>query len=524
VNARIVLGALLVAGLVACTGGSNVSPAVATHAARTTLARLVIKVPPRKHARGRHARYISPATASLAYSIDGATQTPISISTSNPNCQVSGAIGYLMCAVNITVAPGRRTFSFTTLDANGKTLSANTQVVATIVAGAANQLAVTLGGVAASFAVYPPNVPQVTTLEAGGFAIYGKKALPFSIVPLDADGNAILGPGAPQPVVSAAPAGMTMQTPAPASPNLWTFTSTYAATDPSVAKQSAIAVSATPVPNSGGTTLSATIPLALYVPWIYATSENGGDSVQVTDELGNPQTISGSFPNLSSVNQIAYDSHNAQIYIANGGTHQITYYDTNGNYKGAWTGSDQPGGIAFDPHNNLLYVTYFNTNTVSVYDETGTQQTTTGGFSGTNYPWGVGYDPSNQFIYVSNIVGGVNAYDEQGNTQTTTGGFPNASNTYGIVYDPVNAWLFMINQNPGGVLAYDAQGNQQSLSGFSGLGSAPSSIAYDPHNDWFYVGDCSGSGTPVKAFSSSGAPEATGGSFAAQVPGITVAP
>ena len=269
-NARIVVGIALAAGLAACSGagGGGLSPTVPQHAAGTTLARIVITVPPRTHA-GRHrSRYISPATATLTFSIDGVAQTPVSLLPNGPNCQVAGAIGYLTCGVNVSLKPGRHTFSFSTLDANGTVLSANTQIVSTIVAGLANTIAVTLGGIAMSFAVYPPNVPQVTSVEGGGFAVYGKKPLAFSIVPLDADRNAILGPGAPQPVVSAAPAGMTMQTPSPASPNLWTFTSTYAPTDPSAAKISAISVSATPVPNSGGTTLSATIPLSLYVPWI----------------------------------------------------------------------------------------------------------------------------------------------------------------------------------------------------------------------------------------------------------------
>jgi DNA-binding beta-propeller fold protein YncE len=519
------IAVLVAAALAACSGGgSSTLPSAPQAQNRKVLARLTIKVPHPSRAHRRRGRYISPATASLAYSIDGAVQTPVAISPSSPNCTVNNAISYLQCSVNLEVAPGNHTFSFTTKDAGGKVLSANTNVTSTVVAGAANTIAVSLGGVASSLALYPPVVPQVVAASGGGYRIYGRNALPFSIVPKDADGNAIVGPGAPQPVMSSAPASMTMQTPAPASPNLWTFTSTYAAADPTVAKSSSISVSATPVPNSGGSTVSLSIPLSLYVPWVYATSENGGDSVQVTDELGNPQTISGTFPNLSSVNQIVYDTHNKLLYVANGGTHQITYYDTNGNYVGSFSGSDQPGGIAFDSHNDFLYVTYYNTNTVSVYDESGNLQTTAGGFPGTQYPWPVVYDPSDSFIYVGNLSGGVNVYDEQGNLQTTTGGFPNASIIYGLVYDPANSWVFGVNQNPAVVLAYDGQGNQQTLSGFGGLGAAPSSLAYDPHNDWFYVGDCSGDGTPVKAFSSSGTPEALGGAWAAQVPGITVAP
>jgi DNA-binding beta-propeller fold protein YncE len=517
---------VLLAALTACSGGaSSTLPPSPQAPNRAVLARLTIKVPHASRSRHRREHYVSPATASLAYSVDGVAKTPVAISASSPNCKVNGPISYLQCSVNISIAPGTHVFSFTAKDASGRALSANTSISFNVVAGAANVIPVTLGGIATSFGVYPPTVLQVVATSGGGYTIYGKNALAFSIVPVDADGNAILGPGAPQPTVSMPPANMSMQTPAPSSPNLWTFTSTYVPADPKVAASSAIVISATPLPDSSGTTVSMSVPLALYVPWIYATSENGGDSIAVTDELGNVQSPGGAFPNLSSVNGLVYDPHDKLLYVENGGTHAITYYDTNGNYKGSFTGSDQPGGIAFDPNNDFLYVSYFDTNTISVYDEQGNQQTTSGSFPGTSFPLGIAYDSADREIFVANEGGNVTAYDEQGNQLSVSGGFPNASNPTGIAYNPLNGWLYVLNGSPNAVLGYDAQGNQQSLSGFSsGLGSSPTAIAYDPHNDWFYVGDCSGSGTPIRAYSSTGTQQASGGSFAAQVPGITVVP
>jgi hypothetical protein len=267
------------------------------------------------------------------------------------------------------------------------------------------------------------------------------------------------------------------------------------------------------------------VPFALYVPWIYATSENGGDSISVTDELGNVQSPGGTFPNLSSVNGMVYDPHDKLLYVENGGTNAITYYDTTGNYKGSFAGSDQPGGIAFDPNNDFLYVSYFNTNTISVYDEQGNQQTTAGTFPGTSLPLGIAYDSANHEVFVANLGGHITAYDEQGNLLTPSGGFPNASDPAGTAYDPLGASLLVANQTEPIILGYDAQGNQKSLDGFSsGLGSTPTSITYDPHNDWFYVGDCSGGGTPIRVYSSNGTQQALTGNFAAQVPGITVVP
>jgi DNA-binding beta-propeller fold protein YncE len=529
---RFAIAALFAAGMAACSGGvSPMLPPSRQAPNHNVLARLTINVPHRTRAH-RRGRYVSPATASLAYTVDGVTQTPVTISPSSPNCKVNGPISYLRCSVNLSIKPGNHTFSFTTKDAQANVLSANTHITFKVVAGASNTIPVTLGGVASSFSVYPPAVPQVVAASGGGYTIYGKNALQFSIVPVDADGNAILGPGAPQPVVSAAPPGTTMQTPAPTAPNLWTFTSTYTPTDPSVAKVSSISVFATPVPNSGGTTLDATIPLSLYVPWVYMTSESGGsDAVVVTDESGNTQSVSGSFPNLSSVNGIAYDPHNGFLYAENGGTSNVTVYDLQGRQQtvaGSFQngGPDQPEGIVFDPRNDWLYVTYFSSNSVSAFDEQGRIQATSGSFPGLSSPIGIAYDGADQLLYIGSEGGSVSAYDEQGNQKTLSGGFPNVSGPAGLAYDPTNAFLYVANTNFGGssgtITVYDTQGNQQTVSGsFPGLGTGPTAIAHDPHNDWFYVGDCSGA--PARAFDANG----TAQSFSAPttyVPGIAIVP
>ncbi|HTA39734.1 MAG TPA: SMP-30/gluconolactonase/LRE family protein [Candidatus Acidoferrales bacterium] len=530
---RFGIAALLAAGIAGCSGGgSPMLPASRQAPSGTVLARLTIKVPHRTRAH-RRGHYVSPATASLAYAVDGVTQTPVTISPSSPNCKVNGPISYLQCSVNLSIKPGNHTFAFTTKDAAANVLSANTHVTFNVVAGSSNTIPVTLGGVASSLAVYPPAVPQVVVGSGGGFTVYGKNALQFSIVPLDADGNAILGPGAPQPVVSAAPVSMTMKTPAPIAPNLWTFTSTYAPTDPSVAKVSSISISATPVPNSGGATVSATIPLALYVPWIYATSENGGDAVVVTDEGGTAQPVSGTFPNLSSVNGIAYDPHNGFLYVENGGTSNITVYDLQGRQQtvaGSFQngGPDQPGGIVFDPHDNLLYVTYFSSDSVSAFDEQGRLQTTSGAFANLTNPIGIAYDGADRALYVANAAGSVTAYDEQGVQKALPGGFPNLTAPAGLAYDSIDAFLFVTNTNfgggaPGSITVYDTQGNQQTVSGsFPGLGQGPTSIAHDPHNDWFYVGDCSGA--PVHAFDANGNQQTLSGTPSTYVPGIAIVP
>ena len=192
---RFAIAAIVAAALAACSGGTHaiVPPAPQQPAKRTVLARLVINVPPRGHVRGRHSHYISPSTASLAYALDGVPQTPVAISTSNPDCTVNGPIGYLQCSVNLSVQPGQHTFSFTTKDSGGQVLSSNTHVVSTVKVGTANKIPVTLGGVAARSCFFACGSWGHRVRGRRLRAIYGKSALQFSIVPRDIDGNAILG-------------------------------------------------------------------------------------------------------------------------------------------------------------------------------------------------------------------------------------------------------------------------------------------------------------------------------------------
>ena len=127
-NATRCLALGLLFGLAACSQAGNSvvpgTPAAAPQRRHSVRAHLVIKVP-REPKRHRRARYVSPATASLAYSIDAVPQTPVVVATSNPNCSAAGQT-YLQCSIAFNVAPGAHTFSFTAKDSNGIALSANT--------------------------------------------------------------------------------------------------------------------------------------------------------------------------------------------------------------------------------------------------------------------------------------------------------------------------------------------------------------------------------------------------------------
>jgi len=458
-----------------------------TSTGREALAKLVIKVPPQhRRRRGRSQKYVSPATASLTYAIDGATPVSVSISSANPDCTGST---YLQCTIPLSLAPGTRTLSFETFDAGHNLLSANTDVSTNVKAGAVNQISVTLGGVATSIAIFGPNAPQVTGDQGQGFALYGNTPVSFSFVPIDSDGNFIIGPGAPQVTLSPNPTDVTVSTPPPWSPtNRWMFHSTYSATNPTIALHTTITAVASPVPNSGGTTVTATAPLALYQPWLYVT--HGDNSVTAYDEQGNLLSPAGTWSNLNSGSGIAFVPSNGFLYILDSGFSNVRAYDGAGNYQFSISTGIGNSGIAYDGTTQRLYVSLAN-NTMAAFTATGNSVSTGGSWAGMDTPFGVAMNPANNHVYVANYLAGVTVYDEDGNPQTLSGTpFAHTNHPSGIAYDAYKGWFYIANAgSPSSITVYDGNGVQQTPSGSFG-GAADgfgNGITFDPHNRSLYV-------------------------------------
>lgn len=460
------------------------------------LAKLVIKVPPctkrdRHCRRHRRDRFVSPATASLSYKVDAGSSVAVDLSTSNPNCTVAGPISYLQCVVVLALTPGQHTLSFTTYDqagATGNVLSANTDVSFGVVMGQVNQIPVTLGGVAASLEIFPPNVAQVSGNQFGGYTIYGPAPLGFSIVPLDADNNFIVGPGAPQPRATA-PANMSLSTPAPAAPNTWTLTSTYQPSDPATAASSSFTAVATPVPNSGGSTVTATVPLTLYQPWLYVVNNDNGSSpsMTVTDELGNAVSVSG-FSGLGNPAIPAYDPQTGWIYVTDYTNNAIHVYDRLGNAQspgGSFMSLNTPIGIAYDSNNGYLYVVNNGNDTMTYYDGQGNK---IGSFSiDTHSPQRVAFNSSNDQLYVTNIGNNtISAYTESGTPVTLDGNQQGLLGADGITYDSHDGFLYVANNaGTSQVSAYNAVTTQQSFAFLTG--SSLGDVTYDPNGGLLYV-------------------------------------
>jgi hypothetical protein len=514
---------------------------------RHARATFVIRIP-RKHRHRKHLgpHFVTPSTESIAIAIDGGTPVDTNLTPRSSACTNYSTQSYTQCQIVVTTTVGSHTFSLTTYDgpnATGNKLSANTDVPVTVNAGANPPVSIVLGGIAASLEFLLPGSVSASPTEND---VYGDITFSVSVFPLDADRNMILGAGAP--TVSMTPPPGAKMTLTQDTANTWTIASTYQSANPVTPNSWTIAPQATPVPNSGGSTVSLPVPFNLYQPWIYVTNESGSSSnwVGITDENGNvktPVVSSGTpFSHVPSPTGIAYDPSNQWPYILDYSGSTVCVYTVMGaliGVSGAWTGLGSPQAIAYVPATsangltgNRLYVGSLSpsgSDYIAAYDEKGNKQTLTGGsvtpFGNVYQPRGIAYDSNSGHLYITdNEYPSLFEFDTQGNQIAEYCYQPNptclspGSLFGGITFDSGNALLYAT-VGPGyssagasSVIAISESGIVQSLTGtFPGLNSA-SGIAYDPYNGSIYVVDHSAGkvfqydeqGNELRSFSSQG--------------------
>jgi hypothetical protein len=538
-NSRIPIFAMTALFALSACGGSSLGvgapglPAgpVAGPSHRTVHARLVIHVPKQKHRKNIRVRgrYISPATASLTYAVTpalsgGSTGGEIDISTSNPNCHTTGVVGYLTCTIDIagTVPGTPYTFSFITWDAAGGTgnqLSANDTVPFTANAGQNNVVQATLGGIATSFAVVPMSGPRMSGSNTR-YNVYGSDPVKFSVAPIDADDNFIIGPGAPQPSVAlAGGAPAAIATAGPNAPNEWTLSSSYAApSDPSVPSNTSLSVSATPVPGSGGTTVNATIPIALYQPWIYIVDLAG--VVHAYDEDGNAIAAFTPFtlPFGASEGQqaIAFGNHRIYAYGANSSEQTSSYYIAAFAPQGgpAIVSADEttipvigedgePGPVVFDPANGEVYAMTQDSTVILAFDANLTANLASNDLG--SVAGGLAYIASTQQIGFS-LDGTYNGYCDALLASCSTLSTQAQSRGGTLGFDPIDNF-FGTCSNAGGVQLMDLTGTLGARFG-SDICSA---VAFDPHNARWYAS--AAGATTINAYTESGSAVPLSGGF-----------
>ena len=267
--AKLIAVAAGIAVLAGCGGSQAVAPrpsaptgATAASPSAKATATLKVTIPNRTaNANARRPQYVSPATQSIAVSFTptptGSTQTfNQNLTTGSPGC-VASLVSPLICTVQFALAPGNYTATFTTYDGlldggnnpTGNVLSQNQSIAVVIAAGQANNINVTLQGVPASVALVPGATSTLTGSQGAGFGLskcFANQSV--SVIGVDADGNYIVGSGAPTPSLNSSDSTqLAVTAPTTSSPNTFTLSR------PAVPNANAtVSLTATATPGSGG--------------------------------------------------------------------------------------------------------------------------------------------------------------------------------------------------------------------------------------------------------------------------------
>ncbi len=530
--------------LAGCGGGSMPSHGVgsgngdsgSSGSSKYAVAKLTIVIPEKTTSGMRRPAYISASTAWLAWTLDGAQQNPVALSTTaspNPNCTGSGSS--TVCTVPFYVAPGTHNFVFTLEDANFRALSTGTATNVTLTAGVANTLNLTLGGIPAGISVSSNNTNF--TKSSSIYTMYGTGSVTLAINAVDAAGNTIVGGGAPSLSASLA-AASPAPSPAPSatlvagSGNTWTLTSSFQPSSPTQGTAAVLKVQASPAAGSGIASFSSQFSVLFYTPRIFV-AQSGSGSVTSYDEQGNAQstTITG----LAAPQAVSYGANSStpnplpSSYLYVGSLHVVTptplptanatagptptpygsiaAYNIDGSSPsglGAFSNAGVPVGVAFDTNLNELFALNSIGSALQVYSSSGTYQSTA--VASIINPTGIAFDAASNDMYVS-TSSSVIAYHENGSADTAVSSFSSLNSPAGIAYDSVLNELFVLNRGNSTVAVYSPSGGAP-LASFSVV-STPTALMYDPYVRWIYVANA----TSIRAYSESGAPQTLSGTW-----------
>ena len=405
--------------LTACAGaGGGSVPSLQTPPDTTTLANkhtgtvvIRITIPKRKHHRHRvGAKYLSPSTQAMIILIGGpkTRHQTIGLTPNSPGCSAGASGTVCTTAIALKACPSTANCYSGTIATYDKVLcagltcvvppgaeelSANQDIAFSIAVGKTNTIPITLDGIPTSvlFAPLPPST--LSGSVSGGFTL--SKCVTtrqsVSVVGVDADGNRILGPGAPVPALSSNDAThLKAIAPAPASPNTFELAPPAAlasATIPNAGSAVQLTAGVTPLAGSGGSAQSlpinvtfnhdicgviteTSIPTSGSQPFGITSGSDG--ALWFTESLGNNIgriTTGGtitetSIPTVGSEPSNITPGPDGALWFTESGGNKIGRITTGGTITETpvTTGASLPFGITSGPDRALWFAEYTGNN------------------------------------------------------------------------------------------------------------------------------------------------------------------
>lgn len=296
----------------------------------------------------------------MTIAIAGPTTTNETVALATGSNTVT--LGLAPCSVSSCYTATLATYDAVTcaktcsIPAGAHELSGDQKVAFTVLKGARNVASFTLGGVPRGFAVTPIH-PGFLKGDAHRLRLWGPALQRVSVLALDADGNAIVGAGAPAISAKSSSATLAVTQPAASTPNLVGLTAVTNGS-PAVVTPGTVSLTltATPAAHSGASPISLKLPVTIAHSTLYvATSVSKLDMYY--DGSTTPNTyLYGANTLLDGprTQQLAVDG-NGTIYVAQNETYgQILTFPAgssgnvapSGNLNGASTLMDHAGGVA----------------------------------------------------------------------------------------------------------------------------------------------------------------------------------
>ena len=184
---------------------------------------------------------------------------------------------------------------------------------------------------------------------------------------------------------------------------------------------------------------------------------------------------------------LAYDSANGYVYVANGGSNNISVLSGT-KVVATVPAYNSPWGVTYDSQNGYVYVANWEGGSgpgvVTVIN--GTRDVANISYSTVNgaASMGITYDSSNGTVWVANDAGnGIGVTVLKGIKLVWN--ITNPGYTSGIVYDPVHNYVYTSSRSSGAVSLMDASGTFDSLPG----GLQPYWDIYDSYHHQVYVSE-----------------------------------